>query len=93
MEKKKLLFRKQSLEGISSPEQLDDYLKVTNPGLWVILIAPLFLLIGILGFFLVEESPVRNPDSLGYLSTILYGFRPDVVRKNAVLVCLWYDDI
>ena len=48
MEKKKLLFRKQSLEGISSPEQLDDYLKVTNPGLWVILIAPLFLLIGIL---------------------------------------------
>ena len=45
----------------------------------------LVLLIGILGFFLVEESPVRNPDSLGYMGTILYGFRPDIVRKNTVL--------
>ena len=49
------------------------------------IIGGLVLLIGILGFFLVEEKPVRNPDSLGYLSTILYGFRPDVVRKNVIL--------
>ena len=49
------------------------------------IIGGLVLLIGILGFFLVEEKPVRNPDSLGYLSTILYGFRPDVVRKNVLL--------
>ena len=43
------------------------------------------LLIGILGFFLVEETPVRNPDNLGYFATIIYGLRPDVIRKNAVL--------
>ena len=49
------------------------------------IIGGLVLLIGILGFFLVEEAPVRNPDSLGYFATILYGFRPDVIRKNAVL--------
>ena len=49
------------------------------------IIGGLVLLIGILGFFLVDEPPVRNPDNLGYLATILYGFRPDVVRKNAVL--------
>ena len=48
-------------------------------------IGGLVLLIGILGFFLVEETPVRNPDSLGYLATILYGFRPDVIRKNVIL--------
>ena len=48
-------------------------------------IGGLVLLIGILGFFLVEEAPVPKPDSLGYLSTILYGFRPDVVRKNVTL--------
>ena len=48
-------------------------------------IGGLVLLVGILGLFLVEETPVRNPDSLGYLSTILYGFRPGVIRKNAVL--------
>ena len=49
------------------------------------IIGGLVLLIGILGFFLVDEAPVRNPDNLGYFATILYGFRPDVIRKNAVL--------
>ena len=48
-------------------------------------IGGLVLLIGVLGFFLVEEAPVRRPDSLGYFATILYGFRPDVVRKNVIL--------
>ena len=48
-------------------------------------IGGLVLLIGILGFFLVEEAPVRSPDSLGYFPTILYGFRPDVIRKNVIL--------
>ena len=43
------------------------------------------LLIGVLGFFLVEEAPVKNPDNLGYFPTILYGFRPDVVGKNPKL--------
>ncbi len=49
------------------------------------IIGGLVLLIGILGFFLVEEAPLRRPDSLGYFATILYGFRPDVVRKNRTL--------
>ena len=48
-------------------------------------IGGLVLAIGILGFFLVEEAPAQQPDSLGYLATILYGFRPDVVRKNVIL--------
>ena len=49
------------------------------------IIGGLVLMIGILGFFLVEEAPVRKPDSLGYFATILYGFRPDVIRKNMTL--------
>ena len=49
------------------------------------IIGGLVLLIGILGFFLVEEAPVKNPDNLGYFPTILYGFRPDVVGKNPKL--------
>ena len=49
------------------------------------IIGGLVLLIGILGFFLVEEAPVRQPDSLGYFATILYGFRSDVIRKNMTL--------
>ena len=49
------------------------------------IIGGLVLLIGGLGFFLVEEPAVPVPDSLGYLPTILYGFRPDVIRKNMIL--------
>ena len=30
------VFRKKTLERISSPDQLTDYLCVTNPGIWVI---------------------------------------------------------
>lgn len=36
-EQKEKIFRKESLERISSPEQLTDYLRVTNPGIWIIL--------------------------------------------------------
>lgn len=28
------IFRKKSVERMSSPEQLNDYIKVTNPGVW-----------------------------------------------------------
>ena len=42
------IFRKKSLDRISSPEALDDYLHVTTPSVWLILIAIIMLLIGIL---------------------------------------------
>ena len=42
------LFRKNSMEHISSPEQLNDYLRVTSPAIWVILIAVILLLAGML---------------------------------------------
>lgn len=41
------LFRKKTLERISSPEQLTDYLKVTNAGIWIVLGAVIALLIGV----------------------------------------------
>ncbi|MEG1427116.1 MAG: hypothetical protein RSC76_05450 [Oscillospiraceae bacterium] len=40
------LYRKKSLDRISSPEQLDDYIRVTNPGVWFVLGAVVILLIG-----------------------------------------------
>lgn len=49
------------------------------------IIGGVVLLIGVLGFFLVEETPVQRVDDLGYFATILYGFRPSVVRRNARL--------
>ena len=40
------LFRKKSMERISSPEELHDYLRVTSPKLWMILGAIIILLAG-----------------------------------------------
>jgi hypothetical protein len=39
------IFRKSSLERISSPEQLNEYIKITNPGIWAVLFG-LFALLG-----------------------------------------------
>ncbi|MBR2570679.1 MAG: hypothetical protein IKE30_00905 [Clostridia bacterium] len=42
------LFRKKSIERISSPEQLNDYMQVTNPGIWMVLAAVIILLAGLI---------------------------------------------
>ena len=42
----KSIFRKKSLERVTSPEQLDDYIKVTTPSVWMILFATLLLIAG-----------------------------------------------
>ena len=42
------LFRKDSMERITSPEQLNDYLRVTSPTIWVVLAAIILLLVGML---------------------------------------------
>ncbi len=41
------LFRKSSIERVSSPEQLNDYVCVSNPSVWMILAAVIVLLIGV----------------------------------------------
>ena len=42
------IFRKKSLDRISSPEALDDYLHVTTPSVWLVLVAIIMLLVGML---------------------------------------------
>lgn len=41
------IFRKKSLDRVASPEQLDDYIRVSNPGVWMVLIAVIILLAGV----------------------------------------------
>ena len=43
-------FRKKAIEQISSPEQLSDYLKVTNPSIWLVLVAVMILLAGLIAW-------------------------------------------
>ena len=42
------LYREKSLDRISSPEQLNDYLHVTTPSVWMILTAVIVLLAGLM---------------------------------------------
>lgn len=42
------IFRKKSLEYISSPEEMDDYMKVTNLGMWLVLASVIFLLAAVM---------------------------------------------
>ncbi|MBE5998630.1 MAG: hypothetical protein IKD92_08610 [Lachnospiraceae bacterium] len=42
------LFRKKSIDRISSPEQLEDYMRVTSPAIWMVLAAVIALLGGLL---------------------------------------------
>ncbi|HCJ40816.1 hypothetical protein [uncultured Ruminococcus sp.] len=54
-EKSSGIFRQRSLERISSPEQLTDYLKVTNPGIWVLLAAVIVLFAGLFVWSMVGD--------------------------------------
>ena len=45
-EQKVKLFREKSLEAVESPESLNDYLRVTSPGVWLVLAAVICLLVG-----------------------------------------------
>lgn len=44
------LFRKKAMERITSPEDLTSYLRVTNPGMWMVLAAVIILLVGMLAW-------------------------------------------
>ena len=47
MDSKAKLFREKNVETIESPEALNDYLRVTSPGIWLILAGIVLCLIGV----------------------------------------------
>lgn len=57
------LFRKSSIDRVSSPEQLNDYIRVTNPGVWLVLVAVIVLLAGacVWGIFGRLETKIIVP--------------------------------
>jgi hypothetical protein len=71
------LFRKTSLEGISSPDQLNDYIKVSNPRIWMVLAALFILLAAVFVWGFAGSLPttvrcegvVLNGSAVCYVST------------------------
>ena len=55
---------------------------------WVVIyivIGSVVSIIGIIGFFIIDDSKTSKANDLGYFQTILYGFRPSVIKKEARL--------
>ncbi|MBR2794498.1 MAG: hypothetical protein IKE16_07610 [Solobacterium sp.] len=90
MSENKSLFREKSMEQFSSPEQLNDYIKITNPSLILILVAIIALLAGtivwgMLGTIDAEAKVTARVDNRkvsAYLSSA------DATQLNATSVIL-----
>ena len=48
------------------------------------IIGTVVLVIGVAGFFLIRDVPIRTEDNQNYFANIFYGFRPKVVGQNPV---------
>lgn len=66
------VFRRSALNRVASSDELDHYIKVTNPSAWVVTLAALLLIVGILAWATLATVPVtiettgittQDPDS------------------------------
>ena len=57
MAEQRNIFRKDNLEKMSSPEKLNDYIKVSNPSVWIILGAITVMLISAVVWGITYELP------------------------------------
>ena len=67
------IFRQKSLEKIRSPEELNDYVRVANPGVWLLLLAIVALLAGACVW--------------GAFGTIETTFETEATAADGVVVC------
>lgn len=77
------VYRKKSLERIQSPEQLNDYLRVTNPSVWVILAAVALILAGALiwgSFAYIDSFVTGTADVKDGVMTVT--FEDEALAKN-----------
>ncbi|MCR5179526.1 MAG: hypothetical protein K6C95_11170 [Lachnospiraceae bacterium] len=56
------IFRQKSIERVSGPESLDDYIRVTTPSVWIVLAALIVLLAGILAWSILGTVEAHTAD-------------------------------
>lgn len=69
---KKSIFRQKSIDRVTSPEQLDDYIKVTTPSVWLTLIAILILIAGTLFWAVFGKVQVNTDAGVKEVAPISY---------------------
>ena len=58
------IFRQKNIDKVSSPEKLDDYIRVTTPSVWITLIAILVLLVGAIVRGIFGRVTIHNADGV-----------------------------
>ena len=56
------IFRQKSIDKVSSPEKLDDYIRVTTPSVWITITAIIILLVGTIVWGTFGELTIHNSD-------------------------------
>ncbi len=99
------LYREKSLERISSPENLNDYLKVTKPGVWIALVSVIVLLAGFLvwahftyiGSFVSGKAEVRDGHAVIIFDdgdkavNVMTGMNVNVAGRSGVITGVGFD--
>ena len=67
------VFREKSMQRVSSPEELNDYIRVTTPSVWIVLLALVLLLVGILAWCIFGRVAIHQDDgSTAWIHPITY---------------------
>ncbi len=79
------LFRQKSIDKISSPEELNDYIRVSNPGMWMLLVAVILVLLGMVtwGTFGRLETRISVPAKVDENKVVLYVEADDLLKVKA----------
>ena len=56
------IFREKSLDRVSSPEKLNDYIRVTTPSVWLVLAAVIILLAGMFAWSIFGTVDAHTED-------------------------------
>lgn len=56
------LYREKSIRRMDQAEDLEDYIRVTTPSVWIVLIAVVLILAAILGWMIFGTVDVHNDD-------------------------------
>ena len=54
------IFREKSINRVSGPEALNDYIRVTTPSVWIVLLALIILLVGMLTWSILGVVTVHD---------------------------------
>ena len=75
---KKQLFRQSAYARVTSPEQLGDYIRVANPGVWLVLAAIVILLAALLIWSAMGTLPTTIDETCVAAQGVLTCYRADV---------------